>query len=66
MYQLTRKLSEGINALKTFVIVQGVYKSYDTDGSGVIGADELPNAFRAAGEFFSLSILSFKCLLLKR
>uniref|UniRef100_A0A3B4VFQ0 Calpain, small subunit 1 a n=1 Tax=Seriola dumerili TaxID=41447 RepID=A0A3B4VFQ0_SERDU len=27
----------------------GVYKSYDTDGSGVIGADELPNAFRAAG-----------------
>lgn len=28
---------------------QGVYKTYDTDGSGVIGADELPNAFRAAG-----------------
>lgn len=28
---------------------QGVYKSYDSDGSGVISADELPNAFRAAG-----------------
>uniref|UniRef100_A0A8D3A0E5 Calpain, small subunit 1 a n=1 Tax=Scophthalmus maximus TaxID=52904 RepID=A0A8D3A0E5_SCOMX len=28
---------------------QGIYKSYDTDGSGVIGADELPNSFRAAG-----------------
>ncbi|XP_034405707.1 calpain small subunit 1a [Cyclopterus lumpus] len=28
---------------------QGVYKTYDADGSGVIGADELPNAFRAAG-----------------
>ncbi|KAM9498069.1 calpain small subunit 1-like [Salvelinus alpinus] len=28
---------------------QGVYKTYDTDGSGVIGADELPNAFRVAG-----------------
>uniref|UniRef100_A0A672FL65 Calpain small subunit 1-like n=1 Tax=Salarias fasciatus TaxID=181472 RepID=A0A672FL65_SALFA len=28
---------------------QGIYKSYDADGSGVIGADELPAAFRAAG-----------------
>ncbi|XP_010784742.1 calpain small subunit 1 [Notothenia coriiceps] len=28
---------------------QGVYKSYDADGSGVIGADELPSAFTAAG-----------------
>ncbi|XP_044078011.1 calpain small subunit 1a [Siniperca chuatsi] len=28
---------------------QEVYRSHDTDGSGVIGADELPNAFRAAG-----------------
>uniref|UniRef100_A0A674E9N5 Calpain small subunit 1 n=1 Tax=Salmo trutta TaxID=8032 RepID=A0A674E9N5_SALTR len=28
---------------------QGVYKTYDTDGSRVIGADELPNAFRVAG-----------------
>ncbi|KAJ8414575.1 hypothetical protein AAFF_G00037770 [Aldrovandia affinis] len=28
---------------------QGIYKSYDEDRSGVIGADELPNAFRAAG-----------------
>ncbi|XP_068577400.1 calpain small subunit 1-like [Cebidichthys violaceus] len=28
---------------------QGVYKTYDADGSGLIGADELPNAFRAAG-----------------
>ncbi|XP_056267468.1 calpain small subunit 1a [Pseudoliparis swirei] len=28
---------------------QGVYKAYDLDGSGVIGADELPSAFRAAG-----------------
>ncbi|KAM7374874.1 hypothetical protein PAMP_007508 [Pampus punctatissimus] len=27
----------------------GVYKSYDRDGSGVISADELPGAFRAAG-----------------
>ncbi|CAB1316629.1 unnamed protein product, partial [Coregonus sp. 'balchen'] len=26
-----------------------VMDTYDTDGSGVIGADELPNAFRAAG-----------------
>uniref|UniRef100_A0A3Q3Q8Y0 EF-hand domain-containing protein n=1 Tax=Monopterus albus TaxID=43700 RepID=A0A3Q3Q8Y0_MONAL len=28
---------------------QGVYKSYDADHSGTISADELPNAFRAAG-----------------
>uniref|UniRef100_A0A673NNQ3 Calpain small subunit 1-like n=1 Tax=Sinocyclocheilus rhinocerous TaxID=307959 RepID=A0A673NNQ3_9TELE len=28
---------------------QGVYKSYDRDRSGTIGADELPAAFRAAG-----------------
>ncbi|XP_072302876.1 calpain small subunit 1a [Eucyclogobius newberryi] len=28
---------------------QGVYKSYDQDGSGLIGADELPGAFTAAG-----------------
>ncbi|KAM4545379.1 calpain small subunit 1a [Odontesthes bonariensis] len=28
---------------------QGVYKTFDGDGSGTIGADELPNAFRAAG-----------------
>uniref|UniRef100_A0A673AAY0 Calpain small subunit 1-like n=1 Tax=Sphaeramia orbicularis TaxID=375764 RepID=A0A673AAY0_9TELE len=28
---------------------QGVYKAYDRDGSGVIGAEELPDAFRAAG-----------------
>ncbi|XP_027886823.1 calpain small subunit 1a [Xiphophorus couchianus] len=28
---------------------QGVYKQYDADHSGVIGADELPNAFKAAG-----------------
>ncbi|KAM9385172.1 calpain small subunit 1-like isoform 1-T2 [Pholidichthys leucotaenia] len=28
---------------------QGLYRQYDCDGSGVIGADELPNAFRAAG-----------------
>lgn len=27
-----------------------MYKAYDRDGSGVIGADELPGAFRAAGE----------------
>uniref|UniRef100_A0A3B3RSP5 Calpain, small subunit 1 b n=1 Tax=Paramormyrops kingsleyae TaxID=1676925 RepID=A0A3B3RSP5_9TELE len=28
---------------------QGFYKTYDADHSGVIGADELPKAFRAAG-----------------
>ncbi|KAL0994647.1 hypothetical protein UPYG_G00125310 [Umbra pygmaea] len=28
---------------------QAVYKTHDTDRSGVIGADELPAAFRAAG-----------------
>ncbi|XP_008330721.1 calpain small subunit 1a [Cynoglossus semilaevis] len=28
---------------------QGVYKSFDRDGSGLIGADELPSAFGAAG-----------------
>uniref|UniRef100_A0AAY4EAK3 EF-hand domain-containing protein n=1 Tax=Denticeps clupeoides TaxID=299321 RepID=A0AAY4EAK3_9TELE len=28
---------------------QGIYKSYDADRSGVIGADELPKAFTAAG-----------------
>ncbi|XP_008295585.1 calpain small subunit 1a [Stegastes partitus] len=28
---------------------QGVYKSHATEGEGVIGADQLPNAFRAAG-----------------
>ncbi|XP_035522215.1 calpain small subunit 1a [Morone saxatilis] len=28
---------------------QGVYKAHDSDGSGFISADELPNAFRAAG-----------------
>uniref|UniRef100_A0A3Q3H3A6 Calpain, small subunit 1 a n=1 Tax=Labrus bergylta TaxID=56723 RepID=A0A3Q3H3A6_9LABR len=28
---------------------QEIYKSYDADGSGVIGADELPKAFTAAG-----------------
>ncbi|XP_034034809.1 calpain small subunit 1a [Thalassophryne amazonica] len=28
---------------------QGVYRSYDSDRSGFISADELPNAFKAAG-----------------
>ncbi|KAL2096540.1 hypothetical protein ACEWY4_008688 [Coilia grayii] len=28
---------------------QGIYKSYDSDRSGYIGADELPAAFKAAG-----------------
>lgn len=28
---------------------QGVYKAHDSDHSGVIGANELPDAFRAAG-----------------
>ncbi|KAI7800370.1 calpain small subunit 1b [Triplophysa rosa] len=28
---------------------QGIYKSYDADRSGMIGASELPGAFRAAG-----------------
>ncbi|TSN39275.1 Calpain small subunit 1 [Bagarius yarrelli] len=27
----------------------GIYKNYDADRSGMIGADELPAAFRAAG-----------------
>ncbi|XP_059208134.1 calpain small subunit 1a [Centropristis striata] len=40
---------------------QGVYKSHDTDGSGVIGADELPNAFRAAG--FPLNDQLFQMLI---
>nr|XP_057943971.1 calpain small subunit 1a [Doryrhamphus excisus] len=40
---------------------QGVYKSYDADGSGVIGAAELPNAFRAAG--FPLSEQLFQMLI---
>lgn len=37
-------------------LFQAVYKAYDTDGSGVIGADELPNAFRAAGKMIFLSL----------
>ncbi|XP_075876078.1 calpain small subunit 1a [Nelusetta ayraudi] len=40
---------------------QGVYKSYDSDGSGVISADELPNAFRAAG--FPLNDQLFKMII---
>ncbi|XP_051963546.1 calpain small subunit 1b [Xyrauchen texanus] len=28
---------------------QGIYKSFDADRSGLIGADELPGAFKAAG-----------------
>ncbi|KAL4648375.1 calpain small subunit 1-like [Arapaima gigas] len=40
---------------------QGVYKSYDADRSGIIGADELPAAFRAAG--FPLSDQIFEMLL---
>ena len=31
-------------------VFQGVYKAYDADHSGIIGADELPTAFKAAGE----------------
>lgn len=47
-----------LNAFNTLiVIVQGVYKCHDTDGSGVIGADELPAAFRAAGELLSPILL---------
>ncbi|TWW74311.1 Calpain small subunit 1 [Takifugu flavidus] len=30
-------------------VMDGVYKSYDTDGSGLISAQELPKAFTAAG-----------------
>ncbi|KAG7264738.1 hypothetical protein CRUP_025916 [Coryphaenoides rupestris] len=30
-------------------VMDGVYLKYDRDGSGVIGADELPGAFGAAG-----------------
>lgn len=65
MNQLTRKLSVCKHALNTsVVIVKGVYKTYDADGSGLIGADELPAAFRAAGEcfFFSFPLWLFKCL----
>ncbi|MED6240524.1 Calpain small subunit 1 [Ataeniobius toweri] len=40
---------------------QGVYKQYDADHSGVIGADELPSAFRAAG--FPLSDELFKMII---
>ncbi|MEQ2252916.1 Calpain small subunit 1 [Ilyodon furcidens] len=40
---------------------QGVYKQYDADRSGVIGADELPSAFRAAG--FPLSDELFKMII---
>ncbi|XP_018597437.1 calpain small subunit 1-like [Scleropages formosus] len=39
---------------------QGVYKSYDQDRSGVIGADELPAAFRAAG--FPLSDVQYQMI----
>ncbi|KAM9782227.1 calpain small subunit 1a isoform X2 [Syngnathus typhle] len=40
---------------------QAMYKTYDTDGSGVIGADELPNAFKAAG--FPLSEQLFQMII---
>lgn len=39
-----------------------MYKTYDTDGSGVIGADELPNAFRAAGKSYHVAQKHFGCL----
>lgn len=38
-----------------------MYKAYDRDHSGTIGADELPAAFKAAGECFFFSTL-FMCL----
>lgn len=34
-----------------------MYKAYDRDHSGTIGADELPAAFKAAGEGFFFSTL---------
>ncbi|XP_060941607.1 calpain small subunit 1a [Limanda limanda] len=40
---------------------QGVYKSHDRDGSGVIGEDELPQAFQAAG--FPLNDQLFKMII---
>ncbi|XP_062261787.1 calpain small subunit 1a [Platichthys flesus] len=40
---------------------QGVYKSHDRDGSGIISEDELPNAFRAAG--FPLNDQLFKMII---
>ncbi|KAL4648374.1 calpain small subunit 1-like [Arapaima gigas] len=40
---------------------QEIYKSYDTDRSGLISADELPNAFRAAG--FPLSDQLFRMVI---
>ncbi|KAL4647443.1 calpain small subunit 1-like [Arapaima gigas] len=39
---------------------QGIYKTFDADHSGMIGADELPGAFRAAG--FPLSDQMFKMI----
>lgn len=33
-----------------FCLIQGIYKNFDADHSGVIGSDELPGAFKAAGE----------------
>ncbi|KAL6471216.1 hypothetical protein MHYP_G00198660 [Metynnis hypsauchen] len=40
---------------------QGIYKAYDADRSGTIGADELPAAFRAAG--FPLSDQIFQMII---
>lgn len=40
---------------------QAVYKSYDRDRSGTIGADELPGAFQAAG--FPLNAQLFQMLI---
>ncbi len=34
-----------------FCLIQGIYKNFDADQSGVIGSDELPGAFNAAGEY---------------
>lgn len=33
-----------------FCLIQGIYKNFDADSSGMIGSDELPGAFKAAGE----------------
>ncbi len=40
-----------IKILTCFCFFQGIYKNFDADQSGVIGSDELPGAFNAAGEY---------------
>lgn len=48
--QLTKKQENEVNITKLLSVLQAVYKAYDRDCSGTIGADELPGAFKAAGK----------------